>query len=269
MGTPATTSLTREEKEGKTSHRVLLSLLTERPRGRLLDIPSGSGEVARRLAARGFAVSCADLYPEQFIPGRDDLRCARVDLNERLPYADESFDYVLCVESLQYLENSHHVIREFARVLCPGGELLLSLLNTLNIQSRISLLLKGYGDFFKPVRSPGTRDGQLPWQSSVAYINPLSPADLFCILEAAGFGGIVFLPGRTKPRMIGFLPIVLLVKLVAAADLLFQGDPRRRQFRRLLASRTILLSETLVATARKSRPDRARMGGVIRREGDR
>jgi SAM-dependent methyltransferase len=46
-----------------------------------------------------------------------------VDLNAspRLPYADGSFDAVLCAVSVQYLTRPVEVFREAARVLRPGG----------------------------------------------------------------------------------------------------------------------------------------------------
>jgi SAM-dependent methyltransferase len=45
------------------------------------------------------------------------------DLNEtpQLPYADASFDAVLCAVSIQYLARPVEVLREVARVLRPGG----------------------------------------------------------------------------------------------------------------------------------------------------
>jgi SAM-dependent methyltransferase len=46
-----------------------------------------------------------------------------VDLNTgpRLPYAEASFDAVLCAVSIQYLTQPVAVLREVARVLRPGG----------------------------------------------------------------------------------------------------------------------------------------------------
>jgi SAM-dependent methyltransferase len=51
------------------------------------------------------------------------------DLNAdpRLPYADASFDAVLCAVSAQYLTRPVEVMAEVARVLRPGGRALISL----------------------------------------------------------------------------------------------------------------------------------------------
>ena len=53
------------------------------------------------------------------------------DLNrdQSLPLADNSFDAVLCALSVQYLQYPGAVFAEFARVLAPGGVLVVSVTN--------------------------------------------------------------------------------------------------------------------------------------------
>jgi SAM-dependent methyltransferase len=52
----------------------------------------------------------------------------QADLNVKpvLPFADSSFDVVTCVVSFDYLTKPKEVLREVARVLRPGGRLILS-----------------------------------------------------------------------------------------------------------------------------------------------
>jgi ubiquinone/menaquinone biosynthesis C-methylase UbiE len=45
---------------------------------------------------------------------------------ERLPFADNTFDVVTCLEALEFMPNPEVVVRECVRVLRPGGELLLT-----------------------------------------------------------------------------------------------------------------------------------------------
>jgi hypothetical protein len=48
----------------------------------------------------GFEVSCCDINPSFFsIP---DLKMDIGDLNQSLPYADESFDYLICLIGGRY-----------------------------------------------------------------------------------------------------------------------------------------------------------------------
>lgn len=68
-----------------------------------------------------------DLFPRTVsgdlvaVPGLD----AQFDAHH-LPFADESFGCVLSTEVLEHCEQPQRVIEEFARVLKPGGKLILS-----------------------------------------------------------------------------------------------------------------------------------------------
>ncbi|MFO7741864.1 MAG: methyltransferase domain-containing protein [Anaerolineae bacterium] len=44
----------------------------------------------------------------------------------RLPFQDNTFDAVTCLESLEFMPDPHQVLRELVRVLRPGGVLLLT-----------------------------------------------------------------------------------------------------------------------------------------------
>ena len=71
--------------------------------GKILDAQAGTGIISEKIKALGFEVYPADIAPELFkIP---DLTCKRVDLNEALPYEDEFFDYLLCYNGIEHLEN--------------------------------------------------------------------------------------------------------------------------------------------------------------------
>jgi SAM-dependent methyltransferase len=106
--------------------------------GRILDIPSGSCWLHGELNDPAWDYYAADLYSED-----NAVQLEKADLNSTLPYADGFFDYVACLEGLEHAENYHHVLREFARILKPGGKLLISTPNPLNVKSRIRYLLWG------------------------------------------------------------------------------------------------------------------------------
>ncbi|MFC5910149.1 class I SAM-dependent methyltransferase [Streptacidiphilus monticola] len=91
----------------------------------LLDVGGGTGIISRRLAAvPGRRVVVADRSPgmlalgAQRLPGRAVLADAG-----RLPFRDGCFDAVSCVWLLHLVPDSSPLLREFARVLRPGGVL--------------------------------------------------------------------------------------------------------------------------------------------------
>ncbi|MGH3134035.1 MAG: class I SAM-dependent methyltransferase [Gaiellaceae bacterium] len=52
---------------------------------------------------------------------------ADVVSNELLPFPDESFDLLTCIEAFQFMADPDSAVSEFARVLRPGGTALVSL----------------------------------------------------------------------------------------------------------------------------------------------
>ena len=62
-----------------------------------------------------------------------------------LPFPNGSFDRALCLDVLEHLayEDQPRALAELARVLVPGGELLVSVPNLAHLQSRIQFLLRG------------------------------------------------------------------------------------------------------------------------------
>ena len=51
---------------------------------------------------------------------------ADVVSNELLPFPDESFDLVMCVQAFHYMPDPEHAVAEFSRVLRPGGTVLVA-----------------------------------------------------------------------------------------------------------------------------------------------
>jgi predicted TPR repeat methyltransferase len=94
--------------------------------GSVLDVGCGTGLVGRALRARGFAGRIRGLDISQVslgIAGRCGAYAsvAQADLQQRLPFGDDSFDVLVCVGVMTYLPEVEAVWREFARVARPGG----------------------------------------------------------------------------------------------------------------------------------------------------
>jgi ubiquinone/menaquinone biosynthesis C-methylase UbiE len=106
-------------------------LLGSVPTGRALDAACGTGRHAAHLVRLGHRVVGVDLTPEMLARARDRVPGAEfhtADLRN-LPADDESFDVVVCGLALAHLPELDPAVRELARVLAPGGHLIVSVLH--------------------------------------------------------------------------------------------------------------------------------------------
>jgi ubiquinone/menaquinone biosynthesis C-methylase UbiE len=110
---------------------LLLDAVAFAPGGRVLDVASGTGVVARAAARRaggGGRVVASDVSAPMLArsaaagapPGAApiDYREASADA---LPFEDGSFDAVLCQQGLQFFPAQAAAVSEMRRVLRPGG----------------------------------------------------------------------------------------------------------------------------------------------------
>ena len=231
-------------------HDVVARILDPLPRGPLLDVPSGQGALSGRLSKAGFRVRACDLYPELFRVA--DIEIRRGDLSGTLPYGDAEFDYVVCAEGLEHIENPHQAIREFARVLSAGGHLVISTPNILNVEERVKWLLYGYTSHFKPISAEHQhmrRQQSGERQEVTLHINPIAYTELRYILEKYGFQVLGAYRDRPKRRLWLYAPLVALICLLGW----FTPEPKRRErWTAELQSEAILLGgNTLILHAIK------------------
>lgn len=92
--------------------------------GHVLDVGCGKKPYASVFAARAESYLGCDWPPEH--AQADDHRADVFADAMRLPFASQAFDTVLCTEVLEHLPDPRLCISEMARVLRPGGALLVS-----------------------------------------------------------------------------------------------------------------------------------------------
>jgi SAM-dependent methyltransferase len=129
------------------------ALLERVPRtAKILDAGAGEGALVERYREKGFDVVGVDSAYESQHVRRADLLA--------LPFEDESFDVVLCLDVLEHVEilSQAKALAEVARVTRRGGRLLFSVPNLAHLHSRIRFLLTGQLTRTSAVeRHPGDR----------------------------------------------------------------------------------------------------------------
>jgi len=216
MTAPYTDELMNELSLDKTLIAVRDTVLRESPtlKGKYLDIGSGTGALIQ-LMKESFPTietSVCD-YSDEFmkIPGQ---RVETVDLNQGiLPYEENSFDLVTFTEVAEHLENHRSIIREIYRVLKPGGMLILTTPNILNMKSRIRFFLYGFWNFFGPMPV-----GHSAHETALGHITPISYFYLGHTLLETGFsdpkcGFDKYFARSIIPLILFYLPIRLYTRM--------------------------------------------------------
>ncbi len=109
--------------------RFAVEVARVRAGDRVLDVASGSGDLARLVAQRGAEVVMTDINGAMLGRGRDRvadagllLPAAQCDA-ERLPFAPGAFDCVMIAFGLRNVTRKEAALAEMRRVLKPGGRL--------------------------------------------------------------------------------------------------------------------------------------------------
>lgn len=119
-------SLSVDQYWRRRTRRKIAPLLPQRPQ--VLDLCTGTGDLALQFARRGEVVGC-DFCHEMLVIGRDKTR--RRDLDGRvrfvegdalqLPFPRDSFDLITIAFGFRNLESYEAGLREIHRVLKPSG----------------------------------------------------------------------------------------------------------------------------------------------------
>ncbi|WP_050626307.1 class I SAM-dependent methyltransferase [Bradyrhizobium viridifuturi] len=183
---------------------------------RWLDAGCGTGTLSRLLAARGCTVTGVDASHEMIAAARDrpvdGLLAERLTFRQiptiaSLPFADRSFDGVLCASVLEYVPDVAQCLAQIHRVLRPGGRLLVS------IPNRGSLLRRSY----RLAHAASSRVSSRPLFRYLAFskfeASPAAMQDLLrrhgLMMLATGFAGSPLPPALDRRATIGTLINIL------------------------------------------------------------
>jgi 2-polyprenyl-3-methyl-5-hydroxy-6-metoxy-1,4-benzoquinol methylase len=114
------------------------------PHLRVIDLSCGRGEIVAALHDDGcdvigthFRGDDYEVHSGRALFLRPEMRVdANVDLAQRLPYGDESFDVVILSEVVEHLPSSINVLHEAGRIVASDGHLVLSTPNVQRLHSR-------------------------------------------------------------------------------------------------------------------------------------
>jgi SAM-dependent methyltransferase len=144
--------------------------------GRVLDIGCGRGLLLHQLRKRGWDVLGTEMTEESASHARDVLRIdVRAGLLSDLGFADGEFDTVILWHVLEHIPDPGGLLTEVARILRPGGTLLVAVPNFASIEARA---------------------GKAHWfhLDVPRHLNHFTPATLRAALGAAGL----------RPRMVSY-----------------------------------------------------------------
>jgi len=240
-----------------TLEAAVQALVTTYPEisGRHLDIGSGTGHLIRRIHLEYDVESSACDYTDEFME-LDGISVDVADLNHgTLPYPDRQFDLVTFTEVAEHLENYRAIVREIYRVLKPGGVVVITTPNVLNMKSRMRFLATGFWSMFGPLHV-----GERAIESAGGHITPIPyPYLAHAVLNAGFESPRVSIDKLQFPSLVWLIPLYLPIQLAAA----LAWRKERRKFGTLDAynapiieeinSLRMLLGRSIIVTGRKAR----------------
>lgn len=184
---------------------LIFGLTGELPGKTVLDVGCGDGAISLPAAERGAEVFAVDASAEACQAARRNaqIRGRQIALQvgnaQHLPYSTGTFDVVLAVTVLCFLEDAAGALREMARVVRPGGKLVIGELGRWSLWA-LGRRLRGFM-------------GSALWRKARFR----TPAGLRCLAEDAG------LRVNAVRGAIYYPPLAAVAHLMAPFDHRFDG----------------------------------------------
>jgi len=217
------------------------------PGALILDAPCGAAAaLSTALREKGFVVVGGDVDPNAACVLGDSF--ASVDLNDRWPWPDCTFDAVISTDGIEHLENHFAFLREACRVLRPGRWLVLTTPNITALRSRVRFLGSG---FFGRDSRPLNESARHP----LHHIGLATFPELRYALHVSGFRLLEARHTHIKP--VSYLYSIYAPWMWLYTRIAFrrEKDPsqreRNREIRAMLLSPSLLFGECLMLVAKK------------------
>lgn len=231
-------------RDGRDPRRFLHQLLAQRlrPDSALLDVATGTGRIALEVApaipqGRVVGLDQSEQMLEQARAkareaGLQNLSFERYSVESELPCRDRSFDLVTCSLALVYFQDRPAFIREAARVLRPGGALILNTIGPGDMHNVLKpfwqIFLQYLPDFTSDFRAHTASEELAGWLGAAGLtavethshsetVVFASREDFLALWRTYGIQGVLFFLPRATARTV-------MTEYVATLDGLCNGD---------------------------------------------
>jgi ubiquinone/menaquinone biosynthesis C-methylase UbiE len=161
-----------------------LERLSRRPGiKKVLDAACGKGRITKGLASQNYSVTAIDISGQMIAQvrslGLSDVHAEKGEV-EHIPFSDNAFDAIVCLEALVHFDNLKDVFSEFNRVLKPGGILIVDFDNSYGL----TRLFKNFCDhFFKKFDGSYKAERERRMQ----IFRTLTQGEVISLLKQSGF----------------------------------------------------------------------------------
>ena len=242
------------ENAAKNTHNVVEGLLLEglstdqMASMKVLDLPCGRGALTKRLLQKNINVVPSDVVNILKIDDMAD-KFTLSDMDRRLPFDNNTFTELVCIDGIEHIEKPFDFIRECNRVIVSSGRILISTPNISAARSRWRYFLTGHHNKCK---TPLNEKNVNP----LHHKNMISFPELRYILHTSGFEIEKIRTNRIKA--ISYLYGIYYPFLYFATGMVYSKeekdiDQRQRnaEIRRAMFSSPVYFGETLIVSARK------------------
>ncbi len=235
------------ENTSRNTHRKVAELVLEDSDSiKILDIPCGAGAFSYRLLNQDKEVTSADI--ENLLMFSHE-RFYIADMNQPLPFVDEEFDAVVCIDGIEHIENPFAFIRECNRILKKDGKLVLSTPNIASMRSRWRWFLTGHHNKCK---TPLNENKPSP----LHHIHMMAFPKVRYILHTSGFKIVRITANRIK--LASWLYIIFYPFSFLKTWLVYNKEEKdsqqrnvNREIMKSMFSAPVYFGETIIIKAKK------------------